>query len=98
VCGRSVAVRLPATTSSTRSPARTSAASASVSPTICSVTPMTAKSPLAHVACCFAVIAAKSGCVVGASRAPDVVVACMTVSFRVDGLPAAIRSIARAGE
>ncbi len=50
----SVALPLPAATSSTRSPAQTSAASLSSSPTICSVVPMTAKSPDAHIACCFA--------------------------------------------
>jgi hypothetical protein len=38
-----------------------STASASDSPTICSLTPMTAKSPLAQVACWRCLIAAKSG-------------------------------------
>ena len=38
----SEALPLPAATSSTASPARTSAASASVSPTICKVVPMAA--------------------------------------------------------
>src|SRR5262245_20893056 len=56
----SVALPLPAATSSTRSPARMSAASASSSPTICSVVPITAKSPDAHIACCFGFRAAKS--------------------------------------
>jgi len=58
---------LPAATSNTRSPAQILAASARDSPTICSVTPTTAKSPLAHVACCFCLIAAKSGAA-GAGR------------------------------
>ena len=48
-------------TSITRSPARTSQASTSVSPTTCSVTPMIAKSPLAQVACWRCLIAARSG-------------------------------------
>src|SRR5688572_14597636 len=47
--------------SSTLSPARISTASASSSPTICSVVPMIAKSPLAQVACWRCLIAAKSG-------------------------------------
>jgi len=56
-----VALPLPAATSSTRSPEQMSAASASDSPTICNVVPTTAKSPLAHVACCFCLMAARFG-------------------------------------
>src|SRR6185295_14215780 len=51
-----VALPLPAATSSTRSPERTSTASHRSSPTICSVVPITAKSPDAHMACCLALI------------------------------------------